>query len=181
MNMSDSKILSGKKIVIPTWELTVGVTPMIGIAGSIFSAETHYSQFVPGMHAADDLQFDIVYDNTVINSLRFLNNQPQITTHTLVDDHTNTNHTLQFVLSGKNDSHSYHTNDGGDVSWILKIDLYIENLSMTDVVDEQLDCLPDAMTSYMGENGTKTLKIQTPIYRWLLTHDNTILMPYRNL
>lgn len=174
------KILAGKKIYIPTWQLTAIVTPVIAIDNKIFSADTGYTQFSHAMHPADDLQVDIVYDKNTTDSLNFLNNQMQKITLTLPDTQEITDHTLKFIISGKNDNHSYLTETKTSVSptmqrlrtrhstWLLKIDLYIENLAICALAIENGDF-------YIGENSVHVLEIQTPIYRWLFQHENRII------
>ena len=139
------KILAGKKIYIPTWQLTAIVTPVIAIDNKIFSADTGYTQFSHVMHPADDLQVDIVYDKNTTDSLNFLNNQMQKIILTLPDTQEITDHTLKFIISGKNDNHSYLTETKNSVSWLLKIDLYIENLAICALAIENGDF-------YIGEN-----------------------------
>lgn len=165
-------ILAGKKINIPTFNLNVVATPLISIAGNICSAETHYEQFSHVMHPADDLQLEIVYDDISLESLNFLGNLPQETVLALVDDQLDTDHVLKFIVSGKTDNHSYHTQTKDDISWLLKLDVYIENLFvggllMEDAIKEQFDS-----EFYIGENGTHILAIQTPIYKWLFQYED---------
>jgi hypothetical protein len=167
------KILAGKKISIPTWQLTAVVTPVIAIDEKIFSADTGYAQFSHVMHPADNLQVDIVYDENTIDSLNFLNNQMQKTTLALPDTQEITDHTLKFIISGKNDNHSYLTETKNSVSWLLKVDLYIENLAVC-----ALTLTIENGDFYIGENSTHVLEIQTPIYRWLFQHENNIIQYY---
>ena len=173
------ELLAGKEKVIPAklpiWQLKVRVTPLINIADSIFPAETHYAQFSHTMHPADTLQVDIVYDDVTLESFNFLNNQAQEMIFTLTDDQTRLNHNLKFVFSGKTDNHSYHTEIKEDVSWVLKFDVYIEGLPM---VEEPYGIFNDIVPPIIGNNSTTTLKIETPIYRWLLQHSNAIVRAY---
>lgn len=168
--------MAGKEKVIPTkpptWQLKVRVTPMITIAENIFSADTHYAQFSHTMHPADTLQVDIVYDDVTLESFNFLNNQVQETIFTLDDDQTLLNHNLKFIFSGKTDNHSYHTETKEDVSWVLKFDVYIEYLPM---VEYPYGIFNGIVPSIIGNNGTTTLQIETPIYRWLLQHSTAII------
>lgn len=165
-------ILAGKKINIPTFNLNVVATPWVGIADNICSAETHYEQFSHVMHPADDLQLEIVYDDVSLESLNFPGNQSQETVFTLVDDRQNTDHVLKFIFSGKTDNHSYHTETKEDVSWILKLDLYIENLFVAGLLMENASTEQFDSEFYIGKNGTYMLTIQTPIYKWLFQYDD---------
>jgi hypothetical protein len=110
-----------------------------------------------------------VYDENTIDSLNFLNNQMQKTTLALPDTQEITDHTLKFIISGKNDNHSYLTETKNSVSWLLKVDLYIENLAVC-----ALTLTIENGDFYIGENRTHVLEIQTPIYRWLFQHENNI-------
>ena len=151
------------------------MTPLITIAENIFSAETHYAQFSHTMHPADTLQVDIMYDDVTLESFNFLNNQAQEAIFTLDDDQILLNHNLKFIFSGKTDNHSYHTETKEDVSWVLKFDVYIEYLPM---VKDPYGIFNDIAPPIIGNNGTTTLKIETPIYKWLLQHSTTILNAY---
>jgi len=148
------------------------VTPLISIGGTIFSAETHYPQFSAGMHPADNLQIDIVYDTVVLGRVNFPDNHPQEVTFKLDDELAPTDHTLKFIFSGKTNNHSYHTDTNVDVSWLLKLELYIENLAVTSMLHTDYDT---SLDFYVGQNVTHYLPLQTPIYGWLLQNDNRIL------
>jgi hypothetical protein len=168
-------------MVIPTWQLKIVVTPVISVANHLLSADTYFKNFSHTMHPADNLQVNISYDNNTIDSLHFLNNQIQERTFTLTDDHEIVDHTIIFNLSGKNNSHSCHTDTNETVSWLLKFDLYIENFCISGVFLENNNTDEFFSDFYVGENGTRILKIKTPIYRWLLQHEDNILRSMHNL
>jgi hypothetical protein len=166
VNTSDmKKIISGKPVFIPVWELKVIATPVIGIAGEIFPAEAHFEKLLR-INSAEDLQINVVYDNIKLDSFDFSNPQPHETVVTLKDDHEITDHTLEITLSGMTSSHMY---DDDSVSWLVKIEVYIENLPIL---------LEDDAVKILGENGTTSLSIATPVYRWLLDRDTLIRKAY---
>lgn len=169
------QILAGKKISIPTWQLTVVATPVVSVNDKVLSADMWNAQFSHNMHPADDLKVEIVYNDTTVDSLKFLKNQIQKTTHTLSDTQELADHTYKFIISGKNNNHNYLTKTKDSVTWLIKLEVYLENLSVTGLLTENAtieDFWPDF---YVGKNGTYTLKIQTPIYGWLLQHDDWIV------
>ena len=180
INTSDlQQLLAGKKIVTPTWKLKVGITPFISVNhDNIFSADAYYAKFSHGMLPADCLQVDIIYDDILLESLNCLDNQAKETTLALVDDQIITSHILKFKLSGKTDGHTYHNESNNDVSWLLRLDLYIEDLCICGLLLDHKSTNDFSSEFYMGENRTHTLQIQTPIYRWLLQHDDYILQFY---
>jgi hypothetical protein len=175
LDLTTQKILSGKPVFTPTWELKIVVTPLISIANDIFSADTHFKNFSHTMYPADSLQLDIDYDGNTIDSLHFLNNQTQERRFKLADEYEKTDHAITFKLSGKNENHSYHTDTNDDVSWIFRIDLYIEQFFVSGLFLESGNADDFFSNFYLGENGTRGLKIQTPIYRWLFQHESSLL------
>ena len=77
MSTSDiDKLWSGKTKIIPVWKLKIQVEPMITIGEKMFSAEK-YSEFAHGMKSAQDLNFEILYDNKIVGCLTFPDNQTQ--------------------------------------------------------------------------------------------------------
>jgi len=160
------KIISGKPVFIPVWELKVIATPIVGINGDVFPAEV-YKERALTMNTAAELQIDVVYDNIKLDSFDFSNPQPHETIVKLKDDHEITDHVLNIILSGKNASHIY---DDDSVSWLVKLEVYIENLPIL---------LEDDAVKIVGENGATTLQLTTPIYRWLLDHAGPIRQAYR--
>jgi len=175
LDLTTQKILSGKPVFTPTWELKIVVTPLINIAKDIFSADTYLKNFSHTMYPADSLQLDIAYDNNTIDSLHFLNNQTQERSFKLADEYEKTDHAITFKLSNKNDNHSYHTDTNEDVSWILRIDLYIEQFFVSGLFLENGNADEFFSNFYLGENGIRVLKLQTPIYRWLFQHESSLL------
>jgi hypothetical protein len=175
LDLTTKKILSGKPVFTPTWELKLVVTPLISIANDIFSADTHFKNFSHTMYPADSLQLDIDYDGNTIDSLHFLNNQTQERRFKLADEYEKTDHAITFKLSGKNENHSHHTDTNDDVSWIFRIDLYIEQFFVSGLFLESGNADDFFSNFYLGENGTRVLKIQTPIYRWLFQHESSLL------
>jgi hypothetical protein len=175
LDLTTQKILSGKPVFTPTWELKLVVTPLISIANDIFSADTHFKNFSHTMYPADSLQLDIDYDGNTIDSLHFLNNQTQERRFKLADEYEKTDHAITFKLSGKNENHSHHTDTNDDVSWIFRIDLYIEQFFVSGLFLESGNADDFFSNFYLGENGTRVLKIQTPIYRWLFQHESSLL------
>ena len=149
-----------------SWELTVVATPVISINNEIFPAEAYFEKLLC-INSADELMVDIVYDNVKLDSFNFLNNQAYKSTFLLKDDHKITDHTLEITLSGKNSSHIYADDS---VSWLIKIEVYIENLPIM---------LEDEVVKMVGENSNTTLQLTTPIYRWLLDRDPLIRQAYR--
>lgn len=170
------ELMAGKAQIIPskpsTWQLKIVATPLIVINENIFSAEIHYAQFSHVMHPADALQVDILYDDTILDSVNFLNNQALETIFTLDDDHTKFDHNLKFIFSGKTDHHSYLTETHDSVTWVLKLEVWIEHLP---IVPDLYGIFNDIAPSIIGNNGTTTLQIETPIYKWLIQHSNAIL------
>jgi len=160
------KIITGKPVFVPVWELKVIATPMIGIDGDVFPAEEYLKRLLR-INSADELQIDVLYDNIKLDSFNFSNHQPHETIVKLKDDHEITDHVLNIVLSGKNASHIY---DDNSVSWLIKLEVYIENLPIL---------LEDDTVKMFGENGVTTLQLTTPIYRWLLDHTTSIKQAYR--
>jgi hypothetical protein len=154
---------------------------LISIANDFFSAGTHFEKFSHTMYPADDLQVGISYNDSTIDSFNFLNNNPQERIFALHDNQEIVDHTIKVTLSGKHDNHSYHTDTYEDISWVLKLDLYIENFLVCGLFLENET--PDEYLSdfYIGENSTHILKIQTPIYRWLFQHEDRILRPVLGL
>ena len=157
------------KEFVPTydyaWQLKVVATPVVGIDGDVFPAEVYKEQALT-MNTAAELQIDIEYDNIKLDSFNFSNHQAHETIFTLKDDHEITDHALRVILSGKNASHIY---DDDSVSWLIKIEVYIENLPIL---------LEDDAVAIVGENGTTSLSIATPVYRWLLDRDTLIRKAY---
>lgn len=87
---------------------------------------------------------------------------------------------LRIVLLGKSATKA-------DSDFMLNLDIAVENLSVMPILDTHGQYVIDGTGerkipgAYMGENGTVTLSIYTPIYVWLLQNQNAIRQFYQKV
>jgi len=99
--------------------------------------------------------------------------------HDFVDSETETEHTLQIVLTGLESEFNHFYKDK-DVFVLFKInDVFIEQLPMQYILEQlgkyhHTDATITSPSQYTGYNGQYVLKFTTPIYSWLLDHDALI-------
>lgn len=149
------QISKNKPLYTPYWKLGVTVEPVI-----------------QGNHCNVDFsnwELRVLFDEIVIFDQLVTN---KITVSTDIEDTLDTeDHVLQISLLN-----APATAPGQ----MLKIILTVEGLDINDVlIDKQIYYLANGDIKFgadlMGEVGTQKLAIQTPIYRWLFSHEDLIV------
>lgn len=146
------------------WTLLISCRPMITRdyselldVGSVTAPETAAPLALLRLH----VQYDdrMLYQGPVTHEMAI--------TELLLDDKDQTKHHLRLWITGKVDSHSWQ-DSGSDYTLALAGEIAAEGLPVT-----HLD-MGDKLLVFGQNNQIKTLEISTPIYRWLVQHQDKI-------
>lgn len=118
-----------------------------------------------GIAPCEDILISINYDQNILGQLNLTNGTNK--TWSLKDDKEQTDHEISLWLQGKKDGHTLMLQD--QITTVCaEIDVFIESVKVTDLIT-------GGGRLILGENDKKiTLSITTPIYRWLLSHYDTL-------
>lgn len=160
---------AGKKTQPATWNLTVLIEPGVNIDETIWApgqGQDHYDQnpIVVEIFLGEDCLFNARLDT---KKLVFSKN--------IEDTYDPQRKNLTIKLSGKPDNPDLKDNN----HIVVKIDVLIENLSIMPLFETHGCFISDQgherkiAGEFIGENGQQEIEIYTPIYVWLLQHQQT--------
>jgi hypothetical protein len=159
----------GKKIQPSTWNLTVLIEPGVNVDATTWSpgqGSSHYDQ--------NNIVVEILLgDNCLLNAR--LNTKKLVFSKNVVGTRDPHRENLIIKLSGKPNDPDLKDNN----HIAIKIDVLIENLSIIPLFETYGCFISDSNSEhkiageFIGENGQQVIEIYTPIYVWLLLHQQT--------
>jgi hypothetical protein len=176
-------ILEGKKPTIPTWHLKLILQPQ-------FVLDMRYDQILPAtlLPALDfdpfqHLTAEIFYDQDLVVSHRFDQHRDLLLEKHFHDDITLPDHELQVILDGLDVNNNFSV-AGQKVTVGVYIKIYVEGIDCDWYLQNQnsfksSDGNVMIGQSFMSQNGSHTINLSTPIYKWLFDNENLIVQFYQ--
>lgn len=164
----DDNILSR----ISTWELKIKINPILTINGEIFNISE--SSNFPGLDDIKNMSVSIHYDLIELYSSSITVN-PTTFCANLPDDKKNINHRLNITLQNKVNGHTVYLNNK-HITLAIDVTVFVENMCINLII-YKLGIFKEQSggVTLIGENGTLSIDIKTPIYKWLLDHKKLLL------
>lgn len=168
---------------IPTWRLDLTIEPGIMVNYETWILARDYNKnagqnFIP---AWDEMFIEVFYDNVALLEKQALSQNNIIISCDLLDDTKNTDHVLKIVLSGKIDDHSFIYDNKTEATTMIRVQINIEDLPInfclgdTHVFTSESTGDTRQWSEFIGENGKQLVEIKTPIYQWLIQHEQQII------
>ena len=163
----DYGVLPGKNSFFRTWNLKIIITP--GLINDDKWAPLDLSQ-----HFKDLIRINITFGDILLDKI--LGNQPIVLEKDFEDSNQPQWQKLVITFSEKDINTPLADNEHS----VIRIQIFVENILITNI----LETIGNYCTAYgetklgaefIGENGKQSLEIYTPIYVWLLEHQDLIL------
>lgn len=174
----------GKPDEVQTCQFDFWVTPIVTVDNEIYTVDLIQSVFGSELdyklNFFSELLFKIHLDGELIFQTTFQDLNCLHLTKT-IDDLTEQQHELAFILEGKNNNHSCFLGaDKKSVTLSVQIVFAIEQLPMQTLFYEQgryvtQDRGSQSASTIMGNNGKQILQFPCPIYPWLLSNSKAII------
>lgn len=160
----------GKQVQTPTWNLSVTITAGT-MQNNVWAPLTDFSPLL-----GSNMNVQIWWGSQCLTDQAITHGSINLS-HDLADQGPN-RQDLKIVLAGKSST-------GPDADIMLRLDIAVENLSIMSVLSNHGQYVVDHTGEikipgeYLGENGTVTLNIYTPIYVWLVQNQTAIQQFYQ--
>lgn len=169
-------ILAGKVQQIPKWNLKLVMRPR-------FMCDSEQPQEISTNNLPfDHFEIDLTYDRTCLLTHRFTDCAPVIFNASLDDGQQDPEHELCLHLRGADIDNNFMI-QGKTITLGIELDMYIEDIELSWYFNNY-DCFFTQSqqckkgTKFMSENGRLLVKLQTPIYTWLLENEQHIVEQY---
>jgi hypothetical protein len=159
------------------------ITPVVTIDHKIYSIKQAQEKLGNGVDNRltffSEMSFQICFDQNTMFETNFQTlNTVKFTK--IIDDLSEHDHTVELVLQGKNNNHSWFLGpEKQSTTLSVKIEFFIENLPTQTLfynkgvyVAESLK--ENSASIIMGENGKQIMPFSCPIYPWLLANRQLI-------
>jgi hypothetical protein len=176
-------ILDGKPLYNPVWNLKILAQPEFAIDYDQRYSADKQNDLYPGTHFPfENLELIIRYDQTQLATHCFADNSPIVINQNFADNTEFCNHELTIELKGA-DVYNNFLLDRRIITLGVNIELFIEGIDLTWYLDNNQCFLSknnghEYGRKFMTENGRQTIDLQTPIYCWLINHQNFIVNQY---
>jgi hypothetical protein len=171
--------MPGKPVVIPTWKLQIKVTPLLVVNydQQLYPAD-HLDIVPPGYFR--DIEFGVRVNN---RDLVRYNLDLESKTHEFEFEDLESG--LEIKISARGFARKKALTDSGyDISDVIALELWVENLCVDDVLETPGRYWTDSGqvnmgAKIMGWDGYQILSIQTPIWSWLMQHKQLVMQPIK--
>lgn len=161
-----STSIPGKPYVPSLWKLEVRCWPVLTDNGRV--CDIKLANDLGNLSAHDMIYFHVMYDDEILHGRPLPNNH---LVYGMLDDKNKSEHEISVWISNKDSGHTSNI-DGRDISICVACEILIEDLVVTNF-------MTGGGMLLLGVNDEKTsIKVTTPIYRWLLGHMNGFFKPY---
>jgi hypothetical protein len=162
-------IPAGKKIQPATWNLTALIEPGVNVDANTWGPGQGFDYY-----DQNNIVVEIFLGNTCLLNTR-LDTKKLVFSKSIADTCDPQRENLIIKLSGKPNNPDLKDNN----HIAIKIDVLIENLSILPLFETHGCFISDSNSEhkiageFIGENGQQVIEIYTPIYVWLLQHQQT--------
>lgn len=160
---SSYEMPAGKEVKPLVWRTAVQIKPVLTVDLQIYDIKT-IGQY-PDLDRLDKLSVEILYDQEVVAYASLSDTFEKDFVFT--DDKDHKEHEISFRLVGKTDDHSLLINSKS-ITICAQIYIEIEEFDLTSWLNGNI----------IGTDTPKILRVQTPIYRWLIDNRHHLVKTY---
>ena len=167
----------GKPVVIPTWKLQIKATPLLVVNYEQQLYPADYPNIVPQGYF-ENIEFIISVNNQVMAKYN-LDYEYKLHEFEFEDLESS----LEIKISARGFARKKaHNNLGQLLTDVIGLDVWVENLSVDDILETPGRYITDSGqinmgAKIMGMDGYQILPIQTPIWTWLMQHRQLVMQP----
>ena len=176
-------ILQGKIAYAPVWNLEIVLRPeFIVDYVSKFSASQQKNLHATDQFPWENLEITVMLDQICLLKHLFTDPTPVSINQYFSDAGELAEHTITVALAGADVNNNFLVNDH-TITLGIDTELRIEGVDLEWYLRNHLCFLTQNNTleygrKFMSENGQQQITLQTPIYPWLMTHEESIVKQF---